>query len=228
MTKFVVMASEFDGTDFVDTDFQSAQKAGYPAAGGGSERPPSRAELDGKVSEAQQKLADLKRAQEDLERERAQLEEARRRQTEYQTGREEMVQQLTRGVALLEEAEFSARREAEQMSKTLTDLRDAQAKVQALNEELWTKENYNIELTRALTTIESARMEWNTARLKWTTLDQALQPKEDGSNPGGPAKVPNSLFPTQNFSQLCRLGFALTWPIAAAVLLGVLVLLLRK
>jgi len=221
------MASEFDGSDFVDTDFQSAQKAGYPSAGS-TDRPPSRAELDGKVSETQQKLSELKRAQEDLERERAQLEEARRRQTEYQTGREEMVQQLTRGVALLEEAEFSARRDAEQMAKTLTDLRDAQAKVQALNEDLWTKENYNIELTRALTTIENSRMEWNTARLKWTRLDQALQAKEDVGSANGAGKVPNSLFPTQNFAQLCRMGFALTWPIAAAVLLGVLVLIFRK
>ncbi len=30
----------------------------------------------------------------------------------------------------------------------------------------WTKENFQIELTRALTTLENARMEWNSARLK--------------------------------------------------------------
>ncbi|MCD6050256.1 MAG: hypothetical protein K0Q55_1659 [Verrucomicrobia bacterium] len=223
--KFSFMAAEFDGSDFVDTDFQSSQKAAQALPG--TTRPPTREELQGQVSEADAKMANLRRAQEELERERAQLEESRRRLVEYHTGREEMTQHLTRGVALLEEAEFAARREAEQMAKTLGELRDAQIKVQALNHEHWTKEGYNVELTRALTTLENARMEWNSARLKWTVLDKALS-SDDGSPNGGAAKVPNSMFPTQNFNQLCRLGFALTWPIALVVLLGVLVLLFRK
>ena len=82
-------------------------------------RAPTREEVDRKVVEAQQKLAELKRAQEDLERERAALEELRRRQTEFQTGRQEMIHNLTRGLGLLEEAEFNARRDAEQMVKTI-------------------------------------------------------------------------------------------------------------
>ncbi len=221
------MAADFDGSDFVDTDFQSSQKAGPPAPGAAN-RPLSREELDSTMSDKQQKIAELKRAQEELERERAQIEEIRRRRIEYQTGREEMTNHLTRGVALLEEAEFAARREAEQMAKSLGELREAQTKVQALNEEFWTKENENIELTRALTTLENARMEWNSARLKWTVLDKALPASDDPAANGGAGKVPNSLFPTQNFGQLCRLGFALTWPIALVVLFGVLVLLLRK
>lgn len=219
------MAAEFDGSDFVDSDFQSSQQAGYSQAPG--TRPASREELDTQMSDQQIKLATLKRQQEELERERAQLEELRRRRLEYQTGREEMTHHLTRGVALLEEAEFAARREAEQMAKSLAELREAQAKVSALNDEHWIKENENIELTRALTTIENARLEWNSARLKWTVLDKALQSNEDGSGESGAGKVPNAFFPTQNFGQLCRLGFALTWPIALAVLIVVLVLLFR-
>ena len=71
------------------------------------------------VSEKQIKLAELKRAQEELERERAGLEELRRRQMEFQTGRAEMLQHLTRGIGLLEAAELAARRETEQMARTL-------------------------------------------------------------------------------------------------------------
>src|SRR5687767_4507863 len=166
------MAQPFDETDFVDHDFQAAQKAyagaASTAAGGtlGVQRPPTREELDDRVSSTHQKLAELKRLQEDLERERAGLEEARRRQTEFQTGREEMVQHLTRGLGLLNEAEFAARRDAEQMSKSIADLREALVKVQALNEATWTQDTWNVELTRALTIIENARMEWNAARLK--------------------------------------------------------------
>src|SRR4029079_13521246 len=60
-------------------------------------RPPSREEIEAKVSDAHSKLAELKRAQEQLERERAGLEEARRRRAEFQNGGEEMTRHLTRG-----------------------------------------------------------------------------------------------------------------------------------
>jgi len=112
----------------------------------------------------------LKRAQEELERERAALEETRRRQMEFQTGRQELIQNLTRGLGLLEEAEFNVRRDAEQMAKTLAELRDALEKMERIHEETWTQDNFNVELTRALTTIENARMEWNSARLKFPLL----------------------------------------------------------
>src|SRR5438034_11127012 len=93
------MASEFDETDFLDGDFRAAQKSSFAASSaGGAGRPPTREELDSRVTETQQRLMELKRAQEELERERAALEEARRRRTEFQTGREEMLQSLTRGV----------------------------------------------------------------------------------------------------------------------------------
>ena len=126
------MGSDYDASEFIDRDFQS-QRA-QDAAGGnaaGSERAPSREEVDSKVVETQQKLAELKRAQEELERERSALEETRRRQMEFQAGRQEMTQSLTRGIGLLEEAEFNARREAEQMVKTVADFRDAMEKIQS-------------------------------------------------------------------------------------------------
>src|SRR6266513_47147 len=131
------MSSEYDATEFVDTDFQ-AQKATQTAASalaGSMKRAPTREEVDVKVTEAQQKLTELKRAQQELERERASLEELRRRQAEFQTGRQEMLQNLTRGVGLLEEAEFTARRDAEQMAKTLADFRDALSKVEVIRDE---------------------------------------------------------------------------------------------
>src|SRR5881628_3394220 len=115
------MASQFDPTEFVDSDFHP-QKSAYAFSEAFSQPPraPTREEVDSRVVEAQQKLANLKRAQEQLERERAALEETRRRQMEFQTGRQELIHHLTRGLGLLEEAEFNARHDAEQMAKALT------------------------------------------------------------------------------------------------------------
>jgi hypothetical protein len=180
------------------------------------------------VAEAQQKLAELKRAQEELERQRAALEETRRRQIEFQTGRQEMIHNLTRGLGLLVEAEFSARRDAEQMAKALVDLRDALSKIEAANEEAWTKDNLSTELTRALTALENARMEWNGARLKFPILSGSAQ--DAGTGRPAAASPLSSLLATRGFGELCRLGLALTWPLAAvalAALAALLVFLMR-
>src|SRR3990172_5488895 len=110
------MPAEYDASEFVDHDLPSP-KSPYAAAASfatAMQRAPTREEVDSKVGDAQQKLAELKRAQEELERERAALEETRRRQIEFQTGRHEMIQHLTRGLGLLEEAEFGAQHEAGQ------------------------------------------------------------------------------------------------------------------
>lgn len=226
------MPTEYDTTEFVDTDFhtpKSPYAATTPsAAATGSFRAPTREEVDSKVTEAQQKLAELKRAQEELERERAALEEVRRRQSEFQTGRQEMIENLTRGLGLLEETEFSARREAEQMAKSISEMRDALAKVQSINEEVWSKDNFNVELTRALTTLENARMEWNGARLKFSVLSsQATAPK---SGPTTTANIASPLLAPKNFLELCKLGLAFTWPLVGVALLalGVLVAILLR
>ncbi len=219
------MSSDYDATEFVDGDLQ-AHKSPYssPSSGAGPlQRAPTREEVNSKVADAQQKLAELRREQEDLERQRAGLEETRRRQMEFQTGRQEMLQNLTRGVGLLEEAEFNRRRDAEQMAKSLADLRDALAKVGTLHEETWTRDNFNSELTRALTTLENARMEWNAARLKFPVLSG--QPTEGTTSLTDAAGAHSSLLATQSFGELCRVGLALTWPLAAVALLALAMLL---
>ena len=212
------MAGEYDSTEFIDTDFH-AQKSSAP----------TRDDVDRKVVDAQQKLAELKRAQEELERERAGLEELRRRQNEFQTGRQEIIQNLTRGLGLLEEAEFAARRDAEMMVKTVADFRLALTKVQAIQDAMWTKENFQIELTRALTTIENARMEWNSARLKLPALAGEAKQAAGSAEKNSPAAAAASLADL-SFGQLCKIGLALTWPLLLVALgaLGVFIAMLAR
>lgn len=217
------MAGEYDASEFIDTDFQA-----HPSPFAGSASAPTREEVDRKVVEAQQKLVELKRAQEELERERASLEELRRRQGEFQTGRQEIIQNLTRGLGLLEEAEFGARRDAEQMARTAADFREALGKVQSIREEAWNKDNFTMELTRALTAIENARMEWNSARLKMPVLAGENKP---APTPGPAAAVsPAAPLSGLSFGQLCKIGLAITWPlvILALVALGVFAAILLR
>lgn len=212
------MPSEYDATEFVDGDYQSRPSAQPGAALPGATQPaPTREEVDQQVTETQQELARLKRAQEELERERATLEETRRRQVEFTTGRQEMIEKLTRGLGLIEEAEFAARRDAEQMARTVLAFRDALAKIEALHEETWKQSNFHVELTRALTVLENARMEWNSARLKYPVLSGPATPSLPEVAPQGGAAP---LLGSHSFGELCRLGFALTWPVAIVLLLA--------
>ncbi len=219
------MSAEHDATEFVDDDFQPSQHAApaAPAWDAGSPAP-TREEVDAQVTEAQQKLAELKRKQEELERERASLEDIRRRQSEFETGREEMLHNLTRGLGLLEEFEVNARRDAELSAKTLTDFKEALAKLEAIDEGTWTKDNFSIELTRALTAIENARMEWNSARVRLPILsgetDTRIVEKGGATSP----------FAGMSFWQRTKLGFAFTWPflLITLIILGAILARLAR
>jgi len=222
------MATGFDASEFVDREFEAAQSsfrgpATMLAQPDDAHRAPTRDEVDSKVGDLQSKLAELKRAQAALEQERAGLEETRRRQTEFTTGREEVIHNLTRGIGLLEEAEFAARRDAEQMARTLAELREALNKVQSIHDQAWTKDNFQVELTRANTTIESARMEWNAARLKWAVLSPENLERAEAKE-AAKTQVPLA---ERSFAELCKFGFAFTWPVLLGIVCLIIVLLVR-
>jgi len=222
------MSAEYDATEFVDTDFQAHKTlTGATATGPAttsaanlSPRAPSREEVNARITDAQKQLADLQRAQEEVQRKRDALAEVRRRQTEFETGRPEMIAHLTRGLGLLEKAEFAARRDAEQMARTLADFREALRKLQMIDAQAWSQESFDLELTRALTAIENARMEWNSARLKFPVLagDGGSVSGAGAEKPPAPALTELSLF------QLCKLGLGLTLPLALVALLALGVL----
>jgi len=218
-----------DGTDFVDTDLRTPggssprlATAGQAGAAGAtvSGRAPTREELDSQLTATQQDLAKLREAQEQLERAKAAIEEMRRRRAEFQTGREEMLQNLLRGVSLLEQAEMNLRRDAVQMGRTLEGLRGALGNVQGLNEQAWTDTTWETELSRSLATIENARMEWNQARLAWPVLEGGGGAA--AGQPPAPASAAAGL-DGLGLARLARLGLALQWPVA---LLGLAVLAL--
>ena len=226
------MSSKFDESDFVDRDLEVAQESADISNESASpqtapQHPPSQEELTERVSETQQRLVELKQMQEDLERERTEIEESRRRRSELSTGREEMVQNLTRGVGILEEAELSSGRTAEQLSRTVADLRTSLEKINLIKEEDWTEENWSVELTKALTTIENSRLEWNAARLKWPLLDGESDLISTVASEHQSIKKENRAGLDQlNFWQLSKLGLAFTWPLvfvgAAIVILLIL------
>jgi|TARA_B110000495_G_scaffold202591_1_gene223127 predicted nuclease with TOPRIM domain len=209
----------FDGPDLLEEDFPATAK-------GATLVNEDREELDDQASSLQTQLANLNRARDKLEREKATVEESRRRFSEFQTGREEMLHELTRSLGLLEEAQLDAQRDAEQMARSMDDLRDALGKVDALVEVDTHDEDWKVLLTRNLTTIENARMELNSARLKWTLLSGLRD--DEGQGLAAPAQPGQTGLPMpKSFGQLCLWGLALTWPVLLIGAVITAVLLLR-
>ena len=199
--------SALDGPDLLEEDFPTVSHASPKRS-----RSTDREELDTQSVDLQKRVTDLSRELEEVERERVTVEESRRRFANFETGRDEMLQELTRGLGLLEEAEHDARRNAEQMSKTIIDIRETLNKVEKLEDIDTNRDDWKVQLTRNLTTLENARMEINSAKLKWPILTQMPEESEalegqSGTTGGTP----------QSFGQLCLMGLALTWPL---VLMG--------
>ena len=209
----------FDGPDLLEEDFPATAK-------GATLVNEDHEELDDQVSTLQTQLANLNHARDKLEREKATVEESRRRFSEFQTGREEMLHELTRSLGLLEEAQLDAQRDAEQMTRSMDDLRDALTKVDSLVEVDTHDEDWKVLLTRNLTTIENARMELNSARLKWTLLSGIRD--DEGQGFTAPVQPGQTGLPMpKSFGQLCLWGLALTWPVLLLGAAITAVLLLR-
>lgn len=85
-----------------------------------------------------------------------------------------------------------------------------------------------MELTRALTTIENARMEWNSARLKLPVL--AGENKPATSVVEKISAPPSSTLADLSFVQLCKIGLAMTWPLLLVALcaLGIFIAILAR
>ena len=209
----------FDEPDLLEEDFPVTTKRTTVMSD-------DREELDHQATSLQTKLAELNRAREKLEREKATVEDSRRRFSEFQTGREEMMHELTRSLGLMEEAHMDTQRDAEQMARTIEDLRDAMSKVETLEEVDTHDEQWKVLLTRNLTTIENARMELNSARLKWTLLNG--ESDEESSVFSAPAATGSGgMSMPRSFGQMCLWGLALTWPVLL-IGAGILAVLLMK
>ncbi len=205
--------SAFDASsNVVEEDFPAAKPTSKP-------RSIERAELDSQVVGLQNRITELTSELSNVETERVQVEESRRRLSEFEMGRGELLSELTRSLGLLGESEQSSRREAEQLSRSIGDLREALGKVESLVDIDSRRDEWKLELTRGLTTLENARMELNAARIKWPQIHNPEPPAATSL-----ADVPlmaNPLVP-QSFGQLCVIGLAVTWPL---LLLGLAVFL---
>jgi chromosome segregation ATPase len=174
--------------------------------------PPARQELDSTLDEARQQIVALQRRKDELERAKGELEEVRRRHEEFARGRAEMVEALNRGLILLEHQQVETQRMLDLIEKTREKFKNHLSMVESLTDAGWTSDTLKTDLTKALTTIETARMEFNSACLR---ID-ALQGKTPENLPPTPVQQlagPAPSLEKVTFGRAFKLGFAFTLPL---------------
>ena len=190
--------------------------------------PVSKEDVAQQVDTARQQLLELQRKKEELEREKNELEELRRKQDEYELGRKEMLERLTRSLILLEHDQVETQRRNENIQTALASFRSAKEQLESIHEDQWNNSNLKGELTRALAIVDTARNELNHHRARLDCLDEKRNP--DAAVMAEPlAEFVPKTNPLQalTVTELIKVGFALSLPLLVLGLI-LLVVLARR
>ena len=164
--------------------------------------------LDSQVQKAQEQLLQLKRQQEQIEKQKRELEELSRRQDELEHGRGEMSDKLTRALVVLEREAYNAQSRLEQIRVARESFAQHLELIEAIDPRNWNPSDLHKELSRALSTVDDARTEYNEHRSRL----QAAGADSEASLPDtAPGVYENS--DGRSFSEWLQIGLALSLPL---------------
>ena len=165
--------------------------------------------LDNQVQKAQEQLLQLKRQQEQIEKQKRELEELSRRQDELEHGRAEMSDKLTRALVVLEREAYNAQNRLEQIRVARESFAQHLELIEAIDPRNWNPSDLHKELSRALSTVDDARTEYNEHRSR---LQAAGGANGDASLPDTSSAVYENT-DARSFSEWLQIGLALTLPL---------------
>ena len=129
--------------------------------------------LDNQVQKAQEQLLQLKRQQEQIEKQKRELEELSRKQEELERGRAEMSDKLTRALVVLEREAYDAQKRLEQLRAMRESFGQHLELIEAIDPKSWNPAELHKELSRALSTVEGARIEYTQQRSRLQATDES-------------------------------------------------------
>lgn len=136
-------------------------------------------QVEDDVAKAMKELEVLRQRQESLESQKRRLEGLRKKQTDYERGRGEMIELLSKSLISLEKEELNAEQAMELLSVTRKKFKVRLAELEGLDPETWPDDQVREELTKALAVIEDARTDYNKSMARVDALTSGDQ-KETG------------------------------------------------
>src|SRR5438046_5417315 len=164
--------------------------------------------LDNQVQKAQEQLLQLKRQQEQIEKQKRELEELSRKQEELERGRAEMSDKLTRALVVLEREAYNAQSRLEQIRVARESFAQHLELVEAIDPRNWNPSDMHKELSRALSTVDDARTEYNDHRSRLQAAGANGEASLPDSAPGAYEHCAG-----RSLSEWLQIGLALSLPL---------------
>jgi len=174
--------------------------------------------LDNQVQKAQEQLLQLKRQQEQIEKQKRELEELSRKQEELERGRAEMGDKLTRSLVVLEREAYDAQKRLEQIRAMRESFGQHLELIEGIDPKSWDPANLHKELSRALSTVEGARVEYTQQRSR-------LQATEDSSGGEALPEIESQSgrgISGRSLIEWMQIGFAFSLPLIIFGFIGLL------
>lgn len=122
-----------------------------------------REEMTNQVAGAVQKIEHLRNRQSSLEREKRELEELSSQQAEYESGKKEMIGNLSRWILLLKKEHVQAVRMVELLGETFERFKESLGDLEKIDESQWADDDFQLQLNRALVKVDIARSTYTKA-----------------------------------------------------------------
>ena len=183
--------------------------------------PDSLEQIEDKVQRAQEQLLQLKRQQDLIEKQKRELEELGRRQAQFQEGRQEVVDNFTRALVVLDRERLDAQKRVEQLRSIHDAFIHHLDVIEAINPKNWDNADLSKELSRALSAVDDGRAEYNRSR----ALISVANPEDVLSNPAS-GEAYQQVFGQETqfeFSYWLKCGFAFTLPLMGAGITGLVI-----
>jgi len=184
--------------------------------------PDSIEQIEDKVQRAQEQLLQLKRQQDLIEKQKRELEELGRRQEQFQQGRQEVVDNITRALVVLDRESLDAQKRVEQLRSIREGFIHHLDVIEAINPKNWDNAELAKELSRSLSAVEDGRAEYDRSRAI-ISLGNAEDPLETISGDSQQMFGNETQF---EFSYWFKCGFAFTLPLVGLGIIGLILFFL--
>ncbi len=174
-------------------------------------------DLGEEVQKTNTELEKLKRQLEDIEKQKQRLEELKRRQDELETGRTELTDKFTRALVILQRETEETQKRLEQLHQIYNSFTQHLRVIEGINPKSWGANELPKELSRALSAVEDARVEYIKSQAKISTES----PAEGSTTPSFEGEY--TYAEDKNFLYWLKSGIAFTLPLQLVGVMGLII-----
>lgn len=179
-------------------------------------------QIDTQAQRAHERMLQLQREQDQVSRQVRELEELKRKRTQFDEGKEDMVEKFTRALVVVEREIYDTQKRVELLHSIRNSFAAHADNLEAINPKSWEGLDVNKELTKALSAVDDARAEYQKSIPRITPESDT-----DASDPVAATaglRYEDAVNDHRDFVYWLKSGFAFTLPLFAVGVILIVVL----